>query len=186
VWDCGLILAAFLSTPAAKALLDRVGDQVGAIGIDVGCGAGVAGLALASALPDLPVILTDIGVGLTLAARNVAANPSLADRVTVKELWWGTEKEAEVTNGKPVAVVVASDVVYDAEATGPLATTLAALCGPDTVCLLGFRNRTSAQNIRSFFDKLAELGFTQVAVPRADLAPAYRADDAHLLLLTRK
>ena len=168
----------------------------------------------------LPVVLTDVGAGVALAERNVAANPELAYRVAVKELWWGTGAEPKVTSGAPVAVVVASDVVwvtlrpclsghlgpprathglashaprsharacsYDAEATGPLADTLAALCGPSTACFLGFRNRTSAATIKGFFDRLASLGFEHAAVPKADLGPAYRADDAHVLVLTKK
>lgn len=188
MWDCGLILAAYLSTAAGKVVLAKAQEAIasGAIGIDVGCGAGVAGLALAHVVPDLKVILTDIGAGIDLATRNVAASPMVADRVEVKELWWGTGKEADATGGAKVALLVASDVVYDADATGPLAATLAALCGPDTICILGFRNRTSAQNIREFFEKLSALGLSQVAVPKGDLDPAFRADDAHLLLLSRK
>ena len=44
----------------------------------------------------------------------------------------------------PVAVVVASDVVYDESIMEPFIKSLASLAGPNTLCLLGFRNRCAA------------------------------------------
>ena len=59
------------------------------------------------------------------------------------------------------------------------------LCGPKTVCLLGFRNRCSAAAVRSFFDTLQSVGITSAAVPSEDLHPAYQSEDAYIMKLTK-
>jgi hypothetical protein len=189
VWDCGLILAGYLATREGTDAVRKAVDAspAGSVGVDVGCGAGTAGFALARVAPPcLRVVLTDLDAGLDIAARNVAANPDIAPRCTVRELWWGEGHEADATGGAHAAVVVASDVVYSAESALPLASTLAALCGPNTLCLLGFRSRTTSQTVRAFFDRLTELGLESTSVAREHLGPSYRAGDAHLFVLKRK
>jgi hypothetical protein len=111
----------------------------------------------------------------------------------VAELWWGVGGEevalalgSDESGSLPVAVVVASDVVYDEEQLVPLGKTLATLVGPNTLCLLGFRNRTSASVIAKFFDGLKAQGFAIDTVAAEHLSPIYRANDAHVLQLTRK
>lgn len=91
VWDCGLILAGYLAMPHGADAVQKAIDASppDAIGVDVGCGAGTAGLALARAIPTVNVVLTDLRDGLDIATRNIQANADLASRCTVRELWYG-------------------------------------------------------------------------------------------------
>lgn len=91
VWDCGLVLAGYLATLHGADAVQKAVDACprDAIGVDVGCGAGTAGLALARVIPRLNVVLTDLRDGLDIATRNVQANGDLASRCTVQELWCG-------------------------------------------------------------------------------------------------
>ena len=91
VWDCGLILAGYLATPHGADAVQKAiaASPPDAIGVDVGCGAGTVGLALARAIPTINVVLTDLRDGLDIATRNIQANADLASRCTVRELWYG-------------------------------------------------------------------------------------------------
>eukprot|EP00041_Stephanoeca_diplocostata_P012911 m.217800 g.217800 ORF g.217800 m.217800 type:complete len:394 (-) comp19140_c0_seq1:564-1745(-) len=189
VWDCGIMLSAFLTTSAGQRLLSAAtasnpeGEKH--IGVDVGCGTAIVGMTLARLLPRIDVIATDIEEGLDIAKRNIVEN-KLQDRVTVQELFWGAQKEKDVLgNNTRASVVLASDVVYSEDTVIPLADTLEALCGPQTLCLLGFRNRTSSDTIAKFFGRLKDLGFETTAIDRNDLHPAYRATDAHVMHLSK-
>ena len=59
------------------------------------------------------------------AAAAAAASGGTSIEPTVTELWWGTSNEAAAVGAPlPLAVVVASDVVYDEEQVVPLARSL--------------------------------------------------------------
>lgn len=76
-------------------------------------------------------------------------------------------------NRRCLCATPASDMTY---------YVVVALC---TTGLLGFRNRTSSENISRFFARLSELGIETTAVDRDDLHPVYRATDAHVMRLTK-
>lgn len=183
-----------MGTEHARTLLDEaVAKCEGkpAVGIDLGCGTGILGLALlrAGGAAGLDkVVFTDVGASMALAQTNLSANPASGSKAeaTVAELWWGNGTEATVLETDlPLAVVAASDVVYDEAQIEPLVKTMSALAGPDTLCLLGFRNRTSAQVIRKFFDLLKAEGFESETIESEHLNQQYRAGDAHVLWLIK-
>ena len=94
-WDPGVLLAAYLAESIAGrsasvlgGTLERSGGAQPLRCVEIGCGCGVAGLALAAALPDSLVLLTDGDTrACELAQHNAAAN-GLASRVHARELRW--------------------------------------------------------------------------------------------------
>eukprot|EP00039_Didymoeca_costata_P020980 m.343014 g.343014 ORF g.343014 m.343014 type:complete len:384 (-) comp22219_c0_seq1:153-1304(-) len=189
VWDCGIILGAFLGTDYAIDLIKQAKDVTGSsVAVDLGSGTGVVGLSLRNATKDvgLSVVLTDIEEGLLLAQRNVIANTETDEEsIKVKELFWGSGNE-DCIGRLPVSVVVAADVIYDEDAVIGLAKTLNALIGAQTLCFLGFRRRTSAQVIQSFFHEIEGYGLSTKNVDASHLHEIYRAEDAHIIRLSRK
>jgi predicted nicotinamide N-methyase len=113
--------------------------------VDLGCGTGIVGIALASI--GARVWLTDIGVGVELAACNAAANTKVisdhSGRALSQELDW-TSSESQLTafpSGGSVDFIIACEVVYNNEAFAPLLQVLLSLSSKATFIYLVLRQR---------------------------------------------
>ncbi len=130
--------------------------------VDLGCGTGIVGIALASF--GARVWLTDIGVGVAIARCNAAANAKVitdhSGRVISQELDW-TSSELALTAfpfGSSVDFIIACEVVYNNEAFAPLLHVLVTLSSKATFIYLVLRQRHGCDTAK--FVELARSIFT--------------------------
>ena len=142
-WDPGVLLAAYVAHAWRSGMF--LGAEVGSshvapsVGtkdaqpvrvVEVGCGVGIAGLALAAvANGQVRLALTDgDSRACELAKRNAAAN-ALESVCVTTELKWGARVGGvlQALGGAP-HVILAADVIYRTETFAPLVATLTALC----------------------------------------------------------
>ena len=197
-WDPGVLLAAYLSSRAntqhllrAAAPEDEMMDEPLRV-VEVGCGCGVAGLALAAARPQTRAVLTDgDAAACALAAQNVKDN-GLEGRVGASVLRWkvGGNDRKELTAlcaglGGPPQLVLAADVVYLPSTFEALVGTLTALCdlgargshansrGQAADVLFAYRPRIEGDV--HFFHLLLEEFDATLVVPASEAAALLRA-----------
>ena len=137
VWDGALMLLDFFA-PLARSF---AGKNV----VDLGCGTGIVGIALASV--GAQVWLTDIGVGVEIAECNVTANARIisnhSGRAISQELDW-TDSESHLQSfpsGGFVDFIIACEVVYNNDAFAPLLQVLLSLSSKATFVYLVLRQR---------------------------------------------
>ena len=145
-WDPGVLMAAYLVTevlkgpegavsdtpPTTLARLRELSQGEKLRCVEVGCGCGIAGLALAAACGNSQVLVTDGDARACALAKMNALENGLASHVDARELWWSERAGAEVERaceaiGGPPHLIVAADVVYREESFGALVATLAML-----------------------------------------------------------
>uniref|UniRef100_A0A7S2WGL8 Calmodulin-lysine N-methyltransferase n=1 Tax=Rhizochromulina marina TaxID=1034831 RepID=A0A7S2WGL8_9STRA len=95
--------------------------------LELGAGIGLAGL-FAAGLGCRTATLTDLPEVLPILEKNLDANPSLADRVFVAPLSWGTDDWRLAHQGRVPDLILAADCVYWPELFAPLEDTLFHLC----------------------------------------------------------
>ena len=197
-WDPGVLLAAYLSSKAASTqdLLGAAATMVQTLDeplrvVEVGCGCGVAGLALAAARPQTRAVLTDgDAAACALAAQNVKDN-GLAGRVDASTLRWkeggNDRKELAALRaclGGPPQLVLAADVVYLPSSFEALVGTLASLCdmgvrgshadsGNAADVLFAYRPRIEGD--AHFFHLLLEEFDATLVVPASEAGALLRA-----------
>ncbi|KAJ1492751.1 putative methyltransferase-domain-containing protein [Baffinella frigidus] len=143
LWESGTLLAEFLVSPEGRALVEGK-DRA----MELGCGVGLPGLALALLLGRREVVLTDnTREALALAEQSILAN-TLGDRVSAAELCWEEPEQARAQFGE-FDLVVAADVLYRQDLLAPLLATLLALTHPGSLVLIGYKQRIASD--RSFF-----------------------------------
>lgn len=98
----------------------------------------------------------------------------LAGVATAEALPWG---EPVGQLHPPFDVVLASDVLYQAQALPLFVRTLAALCGPATLALLCNEHRPALPFPRHLF---AAAGFSLRRVPLSEQHPEWSSGDIHL------
>ena len=125
VWEAGEVLAHLLLAESV------VGPLGGKSVIELGCGVGLVGR-VAAGLGAARTVLTDQAT--FMAEWNCAANFSAAERerIEVARLEWGDDDAARQLR-PPFDLILASDIIYLSEHHGILASTMAALSGPQTV-----------------------------------------------------
>ena len=111
-------------TPVLAKRLRAPGCRV----LDLSCGTGAVGMALAAALPSVRVTLTDLPSQTDAIADNVKASPA-RDRVHVTPLPWGSTDFTE-----PFELVVCCDAVYSAVASRATAALVSTVIRLATMC----------------------------------------------------
>lgn len=156
-WPAGLALA--------SALAANPGLVSGKAVLDLGSGAGVAGLAAAGA-GAAAVCLTDRDPwALACAAQSAVA--TLGERgasstISTRQLDWSdgnavADAAAASPGGRGWDVVLATDVLYDASAAEPVAVALGALLSPGGVALVADPARRAPAHRVAFADAVASL-----------------------------
>lgn len=146
--------------PAAFELATAVAeaDVAGKRAIELGAGAGLAGLAAAAAGAD--VTLTDLPENLDLLRRNAAANGLDAG---VAALDW---RDAAAAGLGRFDVVLAADAVFWPVLFDPLLDAMAACAAENATILLAVAHRLDRTEL--FFERLLDRGWTAARCARRD------------------
>lgn len=203
VWDSSIVLARYLEKEAAAGRRVFAGTRC----IELGAGCGLPGLVL-SAL-GAHVVLTDLEDNLPLLRANVEQNGPACraiftrasaglrveaptyETALVEALRWGRPPPQEDASGgacdpgalPPIALVIATDVLYSHDAVEPLVETLEHLAGragcPTEVLLAAGRNRHAGDD---FFARVG-VSFDVQPVPAEALDETFRCDDVAVWVL---
>jgi SAM-dependent methyltransferase len=113
--------------------------------LELGCGTGIAGLAVAQVFRPQTIILTDNSeAALDLCRRNLLLNTSTMDEdvVEITQLEWGVGLASSCWK-ESLGTVLATDVLYDLGSLLPLLTTVSAILVPGGHFILSHVPRAS-------------------------------------------
>ncbi|KAF7727440.1 DnaJ (Hsp40), sub C, member 2 [Apophysomyces ossiformis] len=131
IWDSALVMLGFVNRLAETRPEELQARKV----VDLSAGTGLLGLALAD---KSKVIITELDEALALINQNVAFN-GYSDMVQIQPLLWGDAKQA-ADCGK-ADVILASDVLYEAEFFEDLVKTFVDLSDTQTKIYIGYKRR---------------------------------------------
>ncbi|CAL9781247.1 unnamed protein product, partial [Musa acuminata subsp. burmannicoides] len=159
LWDAAIHLAEWMAADGGPHL-------AGVTVLELGAGTGLPGL-LAAAMGAARVVLTDVAQLLPGLRASAEAN-GLGSRVEVRELRWGSGEQA-VTEAD---VVLMSDVFYDPEEMGGLASAMRAAWGESTT---GWAASEVRPGVGECLEALRREGFEVVEVEER-VRPLLRAE----------
>lgn len=138
--------------------------------LELGCGCGIVGIALAQTIPDCDVLLTDLPEVTELVNDNIERmNPAIASKVSFEPLDWEKELPAKMKN-RTNDLVIVSECTYNTDTLQPLVSSLSAIIArsPKAVILVATKTRHDSE--AAFFDMMKSAGFvgdsnTKVPLP---------------------
>ncbi len=137
--------------------------------VDLGCGTGIVGIALASI--GARVWLTDIGVGVDIARCNTAANTKVisdhSGRVMCQQLDWSDSQPSLTAfpSGSAVDFIIACEVVYNNDAFAPLLRVLLSLSSKATFVYLVLRQRHGCDTAAFVHEARAHFAVEEMSLP---------------------
>ena len=153
-WTAGCKLAELLLLEDKHAV--REWFAPGARVLELGCGCGVAGCAVAARDPTAHVVFTDISIAcLATATRNAARFGARTSTAVLK--WGDADAASRVAETFRPNLVLGADIGYDPSSHGALVKTLAALRVDELVLVEQVRYRDV---FLWFLDELKRAGFT--------------------------
>ncbi len=136
VWDDAVMTLRLLSEGTGEGAVFRAPRAAPARVLDLGCGTGFLGIALAAAC-GADVVVSDQACMRSLAEANVEANSravaARGGRCRFLEHSWGEALGSELAQCAPFDVILASGCVYHEEANPLLVASIKRLSGPHTV-----------------------------------------------------
>jgi hypothetical protein len=129
--------------------------------IELGCGCGTVGIALAQSIPDCDVLLTDLPEVDSLVAANIARlNPAINSKVSFHSLdWMAPLPQAVVARNHDLIIV--SECTYNTDTLQPLVDTLKALITRSPKAVVVVSTKTRHDSEAAFFDLMKAAEFTQ-------------------------
>lgn len=170
LWDGSQALCQYidqlvsLQTPSALPLLEYVFASATYRRMNVlelGCGCGTVGLALAQMIPDCDVILTDLPEVTELVVANIdRLNPAINSKASFLPLDWEQPVPDRLLS-RTNDLIVVSECTYNTDTLQALVNTLAAILvrSPKAVIIVSTKTRHSSE--AAFFDMMANAGFIQ-------------------------
>ena len=138
--------------------------------LELGCGCGTVGIALAQSVPDCNVILTDLEEVTELVEANIERmQPAMSSKVSFEPLdWEGEELPARIL-GRTNDLIVVSECTYNTDTLQPLVQTLVKLVArsPKAVIVVSTKTRHSSE--AAFFTMMQEAGLIEDGSMRVSL-----------------
>ncbi|KAI8365975.1 putative methyltransferase-domain-containing protein [Radiomyces spectabilis] len=141
IWDSALVMLQLVERLVSHQAYKLVNQHV----VDLSAGTGLLGLAMASfcrtqqRYVPCQVTITELDEALPLIQKNVSLHHTLKENVSVKPLLWGNTEQAKAC-GK-ADIVLASDVLYEAEFFEDLVKSFVDLSTPHTRIFIGYKRR---------------------------------------------
>lgn len=129
--------------------------------LELGCGCGVVGIALAQTVPDCSVLLTDLPEVDELVARNIeASNPAIQSTIEFAPLDWESPLPRQV-HSRTFDIIIAAECIYNTDSIPPLVSTLSSLItkSPKAVVLVATKVRHDSEKL--FHDLAEKAGLIQ-------------------------
>ncbi|QIX00056.1 hypothetical protein AMS68_005573 [Peltaster fructicola] len=137
--------------------------------LELGCGCGTVGLALAQMIPDCDVILTDLPEVTELVVANVdRLNPAMNSKVSFVPLDWEEPIPARLRS-RANDLIVVSECTYNADTLQTLVNTLTAILerSPKAVIVVSTKTRHTSE--AAFFGMMQAAGIVQDSSVRVKL-----------------
>ncbi|KGO75650.1 hypothetical protein PITC_030750 [Penicillium italicum] len=176
IWDAGLTTVTYLHVicenirnknkgfepkiPALKRVLSNIRSQPLQV-VELGAGCGIAGIALASMLPNCSVLLTDLPEVEDIITRNIhAAQLANMSSLHYQNLDW--DNPPDELCPRPIELILVSDCTYNADSLPALVSALDRLVqtSPEAIILVALKRRHDSETV--FFDLMGSAGFTAV------------------------
>ncbi|KAI9714523.1 MAG: hypothetical protein M1820_000484 [Bogoriella megaspora] len=164
LWDAGVVLAGFLDRVIALQQHDELRALEHALAsatykrlnvLELGCGSGIVGIAMAQTIPDCSVLLTDLPEAEELVQRNIAGmNPAMSSEVRFEPLDWEAEIPPKIRD-KMLDIIVVADCTYNPDSAPDLVRTIAAFTSrsPKAIVVVSMKNRHPSESI--FFELMS-------------------------------
>lgn len=137
--------------------------------IELGCGCGTVGIALAQSIPDCDVLLTDLPEVDSLINANIARlNPAINSKVSFHPLDWEAPLPKDV-HARVHDLIIVSECTYNTDTLQPLVNTLKALITRSPKAVIVVSTKTRHDSEAAFFDMMKEAEFVQYGSMRMPL-----------------
>ncbi|CDM26896.1 hypothetical protein DTO013E5_6915 [Penicillium roqueforti] len=129
--------------------------------VELGAGCGIAGIALASMLPNCSVLLTDLPEVEEIITRNMnVAQLATMSSLHYQNLDW--DDPPDELCPRPIDLILVSDCTYNSDSLPALVSTLDRLVrtSPEAIVLVALKRRHDSETV--FFDLMRSARFTAV------------------------
>ncbi|KYG50722.1 hypothetical protein M433DRAFT_76 [Acidomyces richmondensis BFW] len=138
--------------------------------IELGCGCGAVGIALAQTIPDADVLLTDLPDARELVEENISRmRPAINARVHFAELDWEDETPPLWLAQRVNDMIIVSECTYNPSTFPALVRTLAALVARSPQAVIVIATKTRHAGEAEFWGLMAREGFVEEGVMRLSL-----------------
>ena len=131
--------------------------------LELGCGCGIVGIAMAQTIPDCSVMLTDLPDTEEIVKRNISSmNPAISSTALFEPLNWEAELPSKVRE-KALDMIIAADCTYNPDTAPDLVRTIAALIArsPKAIVVVSMKTRHSSEAI--FFELMSAANLVQAS-----------------------
>lgn len=150
--------------------------------LELGCGCGTVGIALAQSVPDCHVLLTDLAEVTELVEANIARmRPAMSSQVSFEPLDWEADALPARITSRTNDLIIVSECTYNTDTLGPLVRTLEKLLARSPKAIVVVATKTRHPSEAAFFDMMAQAGMIEdgrMRVPLPGLPGTGFADQA--------
>ncbi|MCJ1247453.1 hypothetical protein MMC30_004667 [Trapelia coarctata] len=194
IWDGGLGMVAYLrditssqsnaTVPSEIAGLVSAQNPAQLSVLELGCGCGMVGIALAQMRPRCDVLLTDLPEAMEILELNVSvAQPAEGSGIRKAKLDWADDIPSDIRE-KAFDVILVSECTYNSDSIPALVETLSSLLllSPEARVLLSTKVRHSSEEF--FFDLMSGAGFIELEHNSVELPDRIRSERGESLETT--
>ncbi|KAI9693831.1 MAG: hypothetical protein M1822_003102 [Bathelium mastoideum] len=181
LWDAGVILAGFLDRVVSlqesdlpmleRTLASATYKRLNVL--ELGCGCGIVGIAMAQTIPDCSVTLTDTPEVEEIVKQNISSmNPAMSSTVQFEPLDWEADISPKILE-RTLDMIVVADCTYNPDTAPDLVRTIAALLSrsPRAIVVVSMKPRHPSEAV--FFElasaaNLIQASHSSVALPDSD------------------
>lgn len=138
--------------------------------LELGCGCGTVGIALAQSVPDCSVILTDLEEVTELVEANIARmRPAISSNVSFEPLDWEAETLPPRITSRTNDLIIVSECTYNTDTLRPLVRTLVKLVDRSPKAVIVISTKTRHESEAAFFTMMKDAGLVEDGTMRVAL-----------------
>jgi len=164
--------SATVSSEAARLLSAQNPAQLSVL--ELGCGCGMVGIALAQMRPRCDVLLTDLPEAMEILELNISvAQPAESSGVMKAELDWVDELPSDVRE-RDFDVILISECTYNSNSIPALVKTLSSLMVSSKKARILLSTKVRHSSEAFFFDLMSDAGFIELEHSTIELPDSLR------------